>query len=103
MRAGVSGLIKTMADEMASQGIRFNNLIPGRIHTDRVDSLDQAAAKRQNISFEEARARSLTSIPMGRLGTPDEFGAAGAFLLSPASAYITGATLRVDGGMMRSI
>jgi 3-oxoacyl-[acyl-carrier protein] reductase len=103
MRAGVAGLIKTMADELAGDGIRLNNLIPGRIHTDRVDSLDNATAKREGISFEDARARSLKAIPMARLGTTEEFGAAAAFLLSPAASYITGATLRIDGGMMRSI
>ena len=77
--------------------------MPGRIETDRVASLDRNTANRLGISFEEARARSLQKIPLKRLGTIDEFGAAGAFLLSPAAAYITGASLRVDGGQMRSI
>ena len=103
MRAGVAGLVKTLADELAPQGIRVNNLIPGRIDTDRVAFLDQQRAQRLNISFEEARAQSLKSIPLGALGTVDEFGKAGAFLLSPAASYITGASLRVDGGMLRSI
>lgn len=103
MRAGVAGLVKTLADELAPEGIRVNNLIPGRIDTDRVAQLDQGAANRAGISFEEARARSLTKIPLKRLGTTDEFGQAGAYLLSPAASYITGATLRVDGGQMRSI
>jgi 3-oxoacyl-[acyl-carrier protein] reductase len=103
MRSGVAALVKTLADELAGDGIRVNNLIPGRIDTDRVASLDANAAKRRGISVEEVRAQSLTKIPLKRLGTIDEFGAAAAFLLSPASAYITGATLRIDGGAMRSI
>lgn len=103
MRAGVAGLVKTLADELAGDNIRVNNLIPGRIDTDRVAALDRGAAARQGITPEEARERSLKKIPAGRLGTIDEFGQAGAFLLSPAAAYITGATLRVDGGQMRSI
>lgn len=103
MRAGVAGLVKTLADELAGDHIRVNNLVPGRIDTDRVAALDRGVANRLGISYEEARARSLTEIPLGRLGTIDDFGAAGAFLLSPRSSYITGATLRVDGGKIRAI
>lgn len=103
MRSGVVGLVKTLADELAPAGIRINNLIPGRIDTDRVAHLDTLAAQRAGITFDEARAQSLTKIPLKRLGTIEEFGAAAAFLLSPAAAYITGSSVRVDGGMMRSV
>lgn len=103
MRAGVAGLVKTLADELSGDGIRVNNLIPGRIDTDRVAQLDQGAAKRLGIPVEEVRRRSEADIPLKRLGTIDEFGRAGAFLLSPAASYITGASLVVDGGKMRSI
>jgi len=103
MRAGVAGLVKTLADELAPRGVRVNNLLPGRLDTERVARLDQNTADKLGISFDEARARALAAIPLGRLGTVDEFGAAGAFLLSPAASFITGASLRVDGGMMRSV
>lgn len=103
MRAGVLGLVKTLADELADDGIRINNLIPGRIDTDRVAQLDAGTAKRLGITPEEARKQSEARIPLKRLGSIEEFGRAGAFLLSPAASYVTGASLRADGGSMRSI
>ena len=102
MRAGVMGLVKTLADELAGDGIRVNNLVPGRIDTDRVAQLDANTSDKLGISIEEVKRRSLAAIPLGRYGHIDDFGSAGAFLLSPAASYITGATLRVDGGAMRS-
>lgn len=103
MRSGVSGLVKTLADELAGDKIRVNNLIPGRIDTDRVAQLDANTARVKDISIEDVRQQSEAKIPLARYGNIDDFGAAGAFLLSPAASYITGATLRVDGGAMRSI
>ena len=103
MRAGVVGMVKTLADELAGDGIRVNNLVPGRIDTDRVAQLDAVTSQKTGLSMDEVKQKALQGIPLGRYGTIDDFGAAGAFLLSPAASYITGATLRVDGGAMRSI
>ena len=103
MRAGVTNLIKTLADELAADGIRANTLIPGRIDTERIVELDQARANKLGIPIEQVRAESIAKIPMGRLGTIEEYGAAAAFLLSPAASYVTGASLRIDGGQMRSV
>ena len=102
MRAGVAGFVKTLADELAGEGIRVNNLLPGRIDTERVAQLDRNTAANLGITPEEARRRSEVAIPLQRLGTIEEYGAAAAFLLSPVAAYITGASLQVDGGKMRS-
>ncbi|RWX75985.1 SDR family oxidoreductase [Neorhizobium lilium] len=103
LRAALVGWNKTLATEVAGFGITANMLLPGRIHTDRIDELDGANAKRQGKSVEEVRSASLKTIPVGRLGTVEEFGAAGAFLCSGPASYITGTMLRVDGGAARSI
>jgi 3-oxoacyl-[acyl-carrier protein] reductase len=91
LRASVSALAKTLAIELAPSKIRVNQIIPGRVDTDRVRQLDQAKQK------------SITAIPLGRYGITDEYGKAAAFLLSDAASYITGATLQVDGGLIKSV
>jgi 3-oxoacyl-[acyl-carrier protein] reductase len=102
IRMAVLGWSKTLAAEVAAQGVTVNVVVPGRIHTDRVDQLDQGAAIRQGKSVEEIAKASKSSIPAGRYGTPQEFANVVTFLASEAASYVTGSTIRVDGGMIRS-
>jgi 3-oxoacyl-[acyl-carrier protein] reductase len=103
VRASVSALAKTLAIELAPDRIRVNQIIPGRIDTDRVRSLDEIAGRKQGISADQAKGRSVAAIPMGRYGEPPEYGRVAAFMLSDAAAYMTGATVQVDGGAIRSV
>jgi len=99
----VAALAKTLASELAPGKIRVNNLIPGRIETDRLRELDAVTSKRAGISPEEQQSRMAATIPLGRYGQPDEFGRAAAFLFSDAASYITGASVQVDGGLIRGV
>jgi 3-oxoacyl-[acyl-carrier protein] reductase len=103
LRASVSALSKTLALELAAKKIRVNQIIPGRIDTDRVRHLDEVNAKKAGIPVEQAKGKAVGAIPMGRYGEPDEFGRVGAFLLSDAASYMTGATVQVDGGQIRGV
>ena len=103
LRASVAALAKTLALELAASKIRVNQIIPGRIGTDRVREIDEINAKKAGIPADEQRQRSVSTIPVGRYGEPDEFGRMAAVLLSDASAYITGASVQVDGGLVRGL
>lgn len=102
-RPGIHGLVKHLSGEFAADGIRVNMLSPGRIHTDRIDQLDAANAERLGKTVEEIRAASVAQIPLGRLGTPEEFARVATFLVSPAASYMTGSSLIVDGGLVKAL
>ena len=103
LRASVAAWAKTLAGEVGPDGVTVNTLLPGRIDTPRIARLDQAAAERKGVTPQQARADSVRSIPVGRIGAPEEFGAAAAFLASPLAAYITGSLIRLDGGAIKAI
>jgi 3-oxoacyl-[acyl-carrier protein] reductase len=103
LRASIIGWAKTLAAEVAGEGVTVNSVIPGRIATARVGELDEAAAQRSGSTSEAIAKASRASIPMGRYGEPEEFADAVAFLASIRAGYITGTSLRVDGGLIRSI
>lgn len=103
LRSALVGWSKTLSGEVAADGVTVNTVLPGRIHTARVDALDAAAAKRQGMTAEEAARASQATIPLGRYGRPEEFAAVVAFLAGEPASYVTGCQIRIDGGMIRSV
>lgn len=103
LRASIAAWAKTLSNEVAADGVTVNTLLPGRIDTPRIERLDKARAEQTGKTPEQARAESVTSIPVGRIGTTEEFGAVAAFLASPLAAYVTGSLVRLDGGSVRAI
>jgi 3-oxoacyl-[acyl-carrier protein] reductase len=103
LRAAVTGFARTLSDEVAEYGITVNNILPGYTLTERVKQLADTVSKREGIGPDEARSQWESQIPMKRLGTPEEFAAVAAFLVSERASYITGASVPVDGGWIRSL
>ena len=103
LRAGVTGFARTLANEVAAAGITVNNIMPGYTRTERVEELAVMMAEKQGISSAEFKAKWEQEIPMKRLGEPREFAALAAFLVSERASYITGTSIQVDGGWIRSL
>lgn len=103
LRSALVGWSKTLSTEVAPYGITVNMVLPGRIHTDRVDQIDKSHADKAGKTIEEIRQESFNTLPMGRYGTVAEFASVVAFLAGEPASYVSGSMVRVDGGMIRSI
>jgi 3-oxoacyl-[acyl-carrier protein] reductase len=101
LRAGLSGLTRTLALETARDGITVNALLPGHVMTDRQTHLAEVKSKAEGITVAEHFARQAAAIPAGRIGNPEEIGAVIAFLCSKPASYLTGQSLLVDGGLVQ--
>ncbi|MCY7402743.1 MAG: SDR family oxidoreductase [Nocardioides sp.] len=101
-RGALAAYLKTLAGEVAGEGVTVNLVLPGRIDTDRVAQLDRLSADRTGRSQAQVRSASESAIPAGRYGRPEEFASAVVYLASEAASYVTGVQLRCDGGMVRS-
>lgn len=103
LRAAVTGVVRTLANEFGQYGITVNNICPGYTRTDRLDDLAGMMAERNGTKTEDIFEGWKNLIPLGRLGKPEEFAAAVAFLASERASYIHGVSLAVDGGTTRSL
>lgn len=103
LRAGLTGLAKTLALELAADNILVNCVAPGYTRTDRVVELAQAAASREHTTVEAVQKRTEEMIPLRRLASPGEFGDVVAFLASGRASYVSGTTLQIDGGYVRGL
>ncbi len=101
-RAGLTGYVAGTARQVAEKGVNINNLLPGIHATDRADSLDKGVSEAQSISLEEARAQRAATIPAGRYGTAEDFGATCAFLCSRHAGFIVGQNILLDGGAINA-
>ncbi|GGF14037.1 short-chain dehydrogenase [Halobacillus andaensis] len=102
-RAGIVGLSKSLSQELAPDNILINTVGPGRIATDRVESLDQKKAESLGVSVDEVKEQAAQSIPIKRYGEPDEFARTVVFLASGGNTYVTGQALVVDGGLVKAL
>ena len=103
LRAALAGWMKTLAGQVAGDGVTVNMILPGSFATERIDSLNAREAQARGIPVAQVVSESSAEIPVGRYGDPKEFGAVAAFLASPRASYVTGQMIRIDGGVTRSL
>lgn len=103
LRSTLLGWSKTLAREVAADNVTVNVVLPGRVATQRIRQLDEARAKRENTAVDRVVADSVSTIPVGRYGDPQEYADVVAFLASARASYVTGSVIRVDGGMLANI
>jgi len=103
IRPGVAGLTRSLVNEVSRAGVTVNTVCPGRISTDRSRGYLESRAKAAGMSYEDYERREMASIPMGRMGQPEEIGYVVAFLASERASYLTGVALQVDGGLVRGL
>ena len=103
VRSAVTGFARTLANEVATDGITVNCILPGYTRTERVEELADANAAKEGVTRRDVLARFEREIPMRRLGEPEEFAALAAFLASERASYITGQSIVVDGGWIRGL
>ena len=102
LRAALANWMKTLATEVAGDGVTINMLLPGSFATERIDGFDSREAQARNLPIAQVKAENSATIPVGRYGNPQEFAAVAAFLASPKASYVTGQMIRIDGGITRS-
>jgi 3-oxoacyl-[acyl-carrier protein] reductase len=103
IRSAVTGFARTLANEVARDGVTVNNILPGYTRTERVEQLAESTAKKEGLTAEDVVARFEKEIPMRRLGEPEEFAALAVFLASTRASYITGQSIAVDGGWIKAL
>ena len=103
LRAALANWMKTLASEVAGDGVTVNTLLPGSFVTGRTERINAAEAEKRGVTVAEVMRQSSAEIPVGRYGEPSEFAALAAFLASPRASYITGQRIRIDGGATRSV
>ena len=103
VRAALASWCKTLAAEVARDGVTVNLLLPGQIATDRLASLHAARAAASGMAAEDVMAAARAAVPAGRFGTPQEFADMATFLASPRAGYVTGCAIRIDGGLTATL
>ena len=103
LRSAVTGFSRTLANEVAAEGVTVNTILPGFMNTERVAELNRATAAREGVAVEEVERRLLQQIPLRRIGEPRELAALAVFLASERAAYVTGQSIAVDGGWIRGL